>query len=75
MNKLRRQPVILEIDGLTAMILIAQLQLALRNKKNSGPSSKVAHELARQLQFKIQGIDASVDLILEMGWNPDYDVE
>lgn len=74
MDKLRNIPVVLEIDGFTAMILISQIQLALRHPRNDGPSSEIARELAIHMQSKITGIDASVDLALQMGWNPDYDV-
>ena len=73
-DKLRNTEIVLNIDGELAIILVSQLQLALRHPVNNGPSSKSVKQFALMLQNKLRGIDASVDIVLEMGWNPDYDI-
>lgn len=73
LDKLRATPVVIEVDGLTAMILLGNIQLALRHKSNTGPSAEIVKEFGELLQNKLRGIDAVADLTMEMGWDPEYD--
>jgi len=67
----------LEIDAVTAVILIGQLQLATRHPKNNGPSVPYAVAFARKLQQIIaeKFPDTSLPVTMEMGWNPNFDIE
>ena len=64
-----------EIDVTTAICLIAQLQLATRHPENIGPSRQVAEAFARVLQQQVVEVAPEAAAILEMGWNPDFDIE
>lgn len=64
-----------DFDLLTACCVIAQLQLATRAPRNTGPSREVAEGFARELQQRVIEVAPENSAILEMGWNPDFDVE
>jgi hypothetical protein len=63
-----------DFDLVTAICVIAQLQLAARHPKNIGPSREVAEVFARSLQQKIIEVAPENAAIMEMGWNPDFDI-
>lgn len=65
----------IDFDLVTAVCIVAQLQLASRHPKNTGPSRDVAEEFARTLQAHIAEVAPENAAIMEMGWNPDFDVE
>ncbi len=46
----RQPPLRLEIDRVTAWVVLAQLQLALRHPENTGPSAEIARGFADQIQ-------------------------
>lgn len=64
-----------DFDLVTAVCVIAQLQLASRHPKNNGPSRELAEVFARTLQQKIAEVAPENAAIMEMGWNPDFDIE
>lgn len=65
----------IDFDVITAMCIIAQLQLAFRHSRNIGPSREIAESFARWLQKKVIEIAPENATTLEMGWNPDFDIE
>lgn len=65
----------IDFDVLTAVCVIAQIQLATRNRRNTGPSRDIAEGFARTLQQRVVEVAPENAAILEMGWNPDFDIE
>jgi len=63
-----------EIGALQAICIIANIQLATRHPKNTGSSRKIAEQFARDLQKKVITIFPDQEVVLEMGWNPDFDI-
>lgn len=66
---------LLEIDGICAMCIIASIQLATRHPKYKGPLSRVAIDFARKLQTEIPKRHPMTIAVLEMGWDPNFDIE
>jgi len=64
----------LEIDPGTAMAIIANIQLATRHPKNTGPSRHQAEKFARALQERVVYHLPEHATLLEMGWDPDCDI-
>jgi len=64
-----------EIDFLSAMCIIGNIQLASRHPKNTGPSRKIAELFARMLQKIVVEKRPDVAELLEKGWNPIFDVD
>lgn len=64
-----------EVDGITAMAILGNLQLALRHHKNTGESSKVAKAFALDLQQSIERELPEVGAVLQMGWDPNFDID
>jgi hypothetical protein len=64
----------IDLDVVTAMSIIAQIQLALRHPGNTGKSAAIAASFARVLQELIVAVAPENERIIEMGWNPDLDV-
>lgn len=63
-----------DIDLTLACCLIAQIQLACRHRGNNGASREFAEGFARKLQQLVVEIAPENATILEMGWNPDFDI-
>ena len=63
----------LTIDGIIAISLIANIQTATRNPANIGPCREMAEEFARNLQKMVAEKVPSVEPIMTMGWDPDFD--
>lgn len=63
-----------DIDLTLACCLIAQVQLACRHRGNNGASREIAEEFARKLQEQVVQVAPENSAILEMGWNPDFDI-
>lgn len=63
-----------EIDVLTAICVIGQIQLASRHHLNKGESKRLAIIFARQLQERVNKIKPEYAVLIEMGWNPDFDL-
>ncbi len=73
--KPEEQIIKLEIDALTAMCIISHIQLATRHPKNTGPSRQIAEKFARALQERVTYHIPDKAALIEMGWNPDFDIE
>ncbi len=65
--------IILEVDLVTALAVVANIQLATRHPQNTGPSRKRAEDFARQLQEGIVKLQPGLSDVLNMGWDPQYD--
>lgn len=63
-----------ELDGMTAFMLIGQLQLALRHPQNRGASAGVARRVADGLIERLAGGDEEIRTLLRHGYDPAYDV-
>lgn len=74
-NTSNRHVATVDFDLVTAICVIAQLQLASRHPKNNGPSRALAEVFARMLQQKVAEVAPENAAIMEMGWDPGYDVE
>lgn len=61
-------------DTLTAMCIISNIQLASRHPANNGPSIKIAISAAKEMQKSIAEKIPELNKIMEMGWNPEFDV-
>ena len=63
------QPVALTIDKVSAWVLVAQLQLALRHPANNGPTSEIARHIATTI---LEGLsldpDSALARLAEQGW-------
>jgi len=62
------------IDLLSLMGLIAAIQMASRNPRWYGESRDLAITTARQLQIVLCDKLPEYSAIMEMGWNPDFDM-
>lgn len=63
------------VDCLTAMCIIANIQLACRHSENLGPSRERAEKFARKLQEQVAIIKPVMSTLIELGWNPDNDFD
>lgn len=63
----------IDLDVITAMCIIAQIQLASRHRGNTGESAAIAASFARQLQEMVVAVAPENEQLIEMGWNPDFD--
>jgi len=74
-EKLFSKTISFEIDCMTAICIVGNIQLATRHAKNIGESRKIAEAFARDLQKKITDKVPEAGIVLHMGWNPDFDIE
>lgn len=66
-------PIHLEVNRLSAWMLMAQLQLALRHPENDGPCADAARDFAVSLQ-KAVAMTPTLRAVAERGWDPNYDL-
>ena len=64
----------IDFDLTIAICVIAQIQLAIRHRANNGKSTAIAISFARQLQEMVVAVAPENATILEMGWNPNFDI-
>lgn len=64
----------IQIGGYELLILVGQLQLALRHPSNRGRSAEISEEIARHLQAHLAQYCPAVTEIVEAGWNLAMDV-
>lgn len=75
LKRLREQPPIpVEISQDAAMVLISQLQLALRHPQNTGPSRDQARAFIEGLRSRIAAPGDPLDQLIAMGYDTRYDV-
>ena len=72
--EIQKLPVNISTDGLTAFMLIAQLQLALRHPSNTGETADKVREIVVNLQNQLQTRSPDIKPILEKGWHPEFDI-
>jgi hypothetical protein len=65
----------IQMDLTVALCIIAQIQLATRHRKNTGPSRVIAERFARELQRMVIEIAPENATVLDMGWNHDLDID
>lgn len=70
----QRIPIVIETDSLTCICVIAAIQLATRHRKYVGPSRQVTEDFAKKLQQIIAAAHPEFATIIEMGWNPNFDI-
>jgi hypothetical protein len=63
----------IEIDRMTALAIIGQIQLASRHPENTGWNRDRAIVVAKQLQTLFNP-ESAIAKMLETGWNPTFDV-
>lgn len=74
-EQIETPPIIeMEIDCLVAMCIIGNIQLACRHHLNVGPSRLIAENFARELQKRVAYHWPDKAVVMEMGWNPDFDI-
>jgi hypothetical protein len=76
-DRIGSDPVILEMDVTTAIILVSQVQLATRHPKNIGPARKKAESIMRDMCEMLGNKYADypeLKELLDKGWDPKYDV-
>lgn len=64
----------LEVDPITAMCIIGNIQLATRHTENVGASRKIAEAFARKLQAEVVKYMPDQAALIEMGWNQTFDI-
>lgn len=64
----------IDLDIVTAMCIIGQIQLASRHPANTGESAAIAASFARQLQEMVVAVAPKNEQLIEKGWNPDFDI-
>ena len=62
-----------ELHIYQAIAIIGNLQLALRHPSNTGPTAAITRKFIAGLQERISKESAELNLIIEAGFNPDYD--
>lgn len=60
-------PVVIELTPAEAWIVLSQLQLALRHPQNTGPSAKIAREIAQRIQAVVAR-ESVLAAVAEAGW-------
>lgn len=74
MQQLDRRPgVILEMNAAEALLLIGQLQLALRHPLNQGPGAAFVRDITRRIETHL-GTTPGMRWLIARGWDPSYDV-
>ena len=73
-SEIQKLPVNISTDGLTAFMLIAQLQLALRHPGNTGETADRVKKIVIDLQNQLQTRSPDLKPILDQGWHPEFDV-
>lgn len=69
-----QQPVVLQLSKLQVWVLFSHLQLALRHPENTGPSAKIARQIACGLRNLIATTPA-LQQVAAMGWSEDVSLE
>ncbi len=70
MEYLKEQPPVqLEVDVQTALLVIGNLQLALRHPDNMGAGSQAIRRFVSDLQERIAPVGSPIYAIIEEGWN------
>lgn len=74
MQQLDTQPgVILEMGAAEALILLSQLQLALRHPANQGPGAAFVRDMTTRIEAHL-GATPGLRWLIARGWDPSYDV-
>lgn len=62
-------PILLEVDVQTALLVIGNLQLALRHPANNGAGALAILQFVKDLQERIAPVGSPIHDIMEEGWN------
>ncbi len=57
-----------------AVILVGQIQLALRHPANTGPSAMRVRDIALHLQTALGRVDPVLEQLCKLGWDKRYDL-
>lgn len=61
------------LNIVTAIAIVAQIQLASRHPDNTGPGAQIAFDFARTLQAQLEPAGPMVKAVLESGWDSQQD--
>lgn len=64
----------IEVDLVTALCVIANIQLAGRHPENKGTPKLVGEKFARKLQARVAEVKPGMLTVMEAGWNPALDI-
>ena len=70
----KAQPIEMKITATRALILLSQLQLALRDPDNNGASADIARNMAQRLGDRLSAIDPAIAAAIAQGWHPEFDL-
>jgi hypothetical protein len=70
----RLEPLPFTLSPYTAVVIVSQIQLALRHPGNVGELAKQARHIARTLQERLAEQDPEVGRYLEQGWHEVFDI-
>jgi hypothetical protein len=65
-------PIRITLDPVPALMLLSNLQLALRHPQNVGPSASIVRAIAQHIQEHLS-VNNDMRQILQMGWNRAFD--
>lgn len=65
--------VTLQVNHLTLMLIIMEIQLACR-MEGDNPGRRTAEQFARGIQAIHFPAGSILGVVLDQGWNPDYDI-
>lgn len=68
-------PIVLTLPVVHAIVLLGNLQLALRYPSNTGAPARTARRIAEQLQTAIVAHVPEIAQFLDQGWDPTHDQE
>jgi hypothetical protein len=69
----KAKPIEMAITAPRAIVLLSQLQLALRHPENNGVSAEIARDMARRLSAHLSAIDPAIAALIAQGWHPEFD--
>lgn len=70
-----KTPLQVDIDIMSAWLLVSSLQLAVKHPGLSNPMKTMLTRIARTFQARIAEHHPEADELLNMGWNEAYDVD
>jgi len=68
------QPLAIEISIKSAWLLLSGVQLVTRHPGLHSRTKEEFEHIGRQIQEAIRDVHPEADELMEMGWNPEYDV-
>ena len=73
LNALKAKEIIIKINGIEALALHSQIQLALRHPANVGGTAEIVRQMALELEGAV-GLTDELRALMKAGWDEIYDV-